>query len=374
MVDENNIHVSNNFDFLRVCAALMVIFSHSFPLSGSKYEPLGGITGYITFGALGVIIFFTISGYLITKSWVEHPSAVRFLWNRFLRIFPGLFVVTIISILVIGPLVTNLSLSEYFAQANFLWLYLKNSTLLSISYYLPGVFTDNPYQGAVNGSLWTLPVEFGMYLLILAMGLLGLLRKKEFLLLLASCAIIVYAYNTVPELAILMPVLNVFDAISVTGFLTALSSQITIMFMIGALFYLYKDKIVFNGWVSLAAFIILCLSFKTYFFELTSLICLPYLILWISQVPTRYLKNTGKYGDYSYGLYIYAFLVQQLIMNYFKGINWLELFLLAVPFTFICAFISWNLIESNFLKLKKVDLEQLFDTYLKRITLKIVRQ
>ncbi|BAI60315.1 putative acyltransferase [Methanocella paludicola SANAE] len=371
MTVENDTHKSNNFDFLRVFAALLVIFSHSFPLSGIHTEPLGAITGYMTCGALGVAIFFIISGYLITKSWMEHPSAIRFLWNRSLRIFPGLFVVTIICILVLGPLVTNLSLSEYFAQAEYLWLYLKNTTLLSISFYLPGVFTNNPYQVAVNGSLWSLPIEFGMYLLILALGLLGLLRKKEFLLLLASCTIIVFAFNNIPELATIKPIVDLFDAISILGFLTSISTGIAIMFMIGAIYYLYKDSIVYNGWISLTLFVALCLSFKTNFFQLASLICLPYMIIWASQVPTRYIKNTGKYGDFSYGLYIYAFPVQQLIMNYFNGISWLELFILAVPATFICAFLSWHLIESNFLKLKKIDLQLLFETMIKKISPKI---
>jgi peptidoglycan/LPS O-acetylase OafA/YrhL len=115
-----NERFSNNFDFLRIFAALLVILSHSFAISGSSYEPLLSLSKYISLGGLGLAIFFIISGYLITKSWVEHPSAFRFLSSRFLRIIPGLFVVTLLSILVLGPLVTNLSLSEYFAQANYL--------------------------------------------------------------------------------------------------------------------------------------------------------------------------------------------------------------------------------------------------------------
>jgi peptidoglycan/LPS O-acetylase OafA/YrhL len=148
-----SIERANNFDFLRILAALFVIFSRSFPLSGNAFEPLGFVTGYLTFGALGVVIFFVISGYLITKSWVEHPSWTRFLWNRSLRIYPGLCAVILLSIFVLGPFVTNLTIVQYFAQSEFLWLYLKNITLISISYYLPGVFIDNPYVGAVNGSL-----------------------------------------------------------------------------------------------------------------------------------------------------------------------------------------------------------------------------
>jgi peptidoglycan/LPS O-acetylase OafA/YrhL len=132
----------NNFDFLRQFAAFCVIVGHSQSLVST----------------FGVQIFFAVSGFLVTESWLRGPKIGSFLKKRTSRIFPGLMVCILLTALVMGPLLTRLPVGEYFDHPGTL-LYLKN-IFLSPVYFLPGLFEGNTYPNAVNGSLWSLPVEF----------------------------------------------------------------------------------------------------------------------------------------------------------------------------------------------------------------------
>ena len=149
-------HRSNNLDALRLVGALAVIFGHAYHIVGRPFEnPV--VAGYPV-QTLGVIIFFSISGYLITASWSRTRNPVSYLAARSLRIFPALVVVVLVCMFVIGPVVSVLPNSQYFDAPNF-WSYLGN-IILRPQYELPGVWGDHPYPNAVNGSLWTLPAEF----------------------------------------------------------------------------------------------------------------------------------------------------------------------------------------------------------------------
>lgn len=155
----NNTH-TNNFGALRLVAALFVLRGHM--------QYLLGQAPIVFFGAgienIGVKIFFLIGGYLITKSWCSDPNPIRYATKRVFRIWPPLIVCVAFSAFVIGPLCTQLPLGQYFSSVG-LWRYFR-ILLLYIYYDLPGVFAGNPYPVAVNGSLWTLPIEVFMYLVI----------------------------------------------------------------------------------------------------------------------------------------------------------------------------------------------------------------
>jgi len=167
----------NNFDFLRFFAAALVLFAHSYPLVGRREdEPLTLLTGYEKGGSIAVGIFFVMSGYLIASSWLASSSPKSFLIKRALRIFPALIVAVLLSVFVIGPMVTQFSLGRYLA-ADGTWTYLQN-ILLVTRYELPGVFTGNIYPDVVNGSLWTLPLEVLMYIGVMILGLTGFLKRR----------------------------------------------------------------------------------------------------------------------------------------------------------------------------------------------------
>lgn len=157
---------NNNFDFVRLLAACLVIWGHAYPILGVPGTP--SIMGAPIHG-FAVKIFFVVSGYLVIISWTQDPSACNFIAKRALRIFPALLVVVSISACVLGPVVTNYSLNDYYNDQLFAE-YFRNF-LLDIRFALPGVFSTNTYPTAVNGSLWTLPVEAAMYLLVLLSGL-----------------------------------------------------------------------------------------------------------------------------------------------------------------------------------------------------------
>lgn len=191
----------NNFDFVRLVAASLVIWGHAYPLLDEPGLPALMGSSIHTFA---VKVFFVVSGYLIVASWVREPDPLRYTMKRGLRILPALFVVVILSAFVLGPLVSNLSLAEYFASPVLLG-YLRN-ILLNIRYSLPGVFEDNIYPHAVNGSLWTLPVEATMYLFVLLLGVVTFWSSSRmftagwFLLTVIFLATAVIRIHFVPDL------------------------------------------------------------------------------------------------------------------------------------------------------------------------------
>src|SRR6266446_7808240 len=169
----------NNFDALRLIAAISVIFSHSFLITEGTQnnEWLILLTGNQSIlGLTGVFVFFAISGFLVTQSFEQTGDAWRFLAKRALRIFPGLFVATLLSAFVLAPLVTALPLGAYLSRPEPYEYVLGNTLLDQTIHELPGVsFVENPVGLEINGSLWTLRLEFTMYLMVLGLGLLRLL-------------------------------------------------------------------------------------------------------------------------------------------------------------------------------------------------------
>jgi peptidoglycan/LPS O-acetylase OafA/YrhL len=337
----------NNFDQLRFLAASLVILSHSYPLAlGGSYtgEPLVLLTGgHETFGHLSVATFFVISGYLITQSWSNQPKLMNFAWKRILRIYPGIMATILFTLFLIGPLVSSLNLKEYLFDINLLNV-LKNIMVLRLD-NLPGVFENNIYPTTVNGSLWTLPIEAEMYIMTAVFGLSGVLKKKWPVLILSILLIIVYNLNIFPSIP--FEIIKNMPADRVNLFIFYLS---------GMCYYLYKDKIKYDYKLFLILLFVWFISFHTELFTFISIIpfiSIPYIILCCAFVPTKYLQRIKEKGDYSYGLYIYAFPIQQMIVHFSKNtINPIELFIIAYPATLFMAFLSWNYIEKRALKYK----------------------
>ena len=349
---------NNTLDFLRLMSAIFVILHHSYPLTGNN-------SLISLLGAIAVSTFFVISGYLVSQSWFSDPTPSRFLWKRVLRIVPGLVTVVIFTIIIIGPVNTSLPVREYFFNVN-TWKYLANIFIFMQPPSLPGVFTSNPYPIGVNGSLWTIPVEFRMYILLCIIGVIGLLKNKKVLMGIVVLSCLMYFNNVLSNVWVLNVFTHALESIGISGYLYPLITNgipsgypaYNILFFIGTLFYLYKDRIKFNFWIALGAFIGLLVTNRSddSYFLIALLICLPYLVLYIGQLPVRQLCNVGeKYGDYSYGLYVYAFPIQQTIAHFMPKISPIQMFALSLPATFILAFISWWFIEKKALSLKKID-------------------
>lgn len=329
----------NNFDFLRFFAAALVLFAHCYPLVGRKMdEPLTVLTGYEKGGGIAVGIFFVISGYLITASYLNSRSPGSFLLKRALRIFPALIVAVLLSTFVLGPLVTTRSLDGYLSSP-LTWDYLKNIALIT-TYELPGVFSYNVYPDVVNGSLWTLPLEVLMYMGVMALGLVGFLRRGLIFL---------------PIVGLAVGHFWALDRFGIESFFIEHIFKLGLLYYSGAALYLYRDAIPWRGWIAALLFASLLMTFQTFLGSVLYCIALPYLVIYLAYAPLPWVSRFGKHGDFSYGLYIYAFPFQQLTM-YLLGPDTGIATLALVSFvpTLILAVASWHLIEAPAMKLKRL--------------------
>jgi peptidoglycan/LPS O-acetylase OafA/YrhL len=306
----------NSFDWLRLLAAAMVIHHHVFPLSGRA--PL---TFFSTdYGALGVGIFFVISGYLVSGSLQRSATIGDYLKKRLLRVEPGLIVSLLVTALVLGALATTLPLRDYFASPQ-VWLYVaRNALLYPTDYALPGVFTANPFPVAVNGSLWTLRLEFSGYLALAALAAAKLLRPNIVAVLagLAAAGLIALPFLWPAEAGWL----RLADVAVLNGYL----------FLGGAWLNLRGKSPPL--WAVAAGIVLLATPLWA--------LGLPAIVLRLGSLPAPKLP-----ADLSYGLYIYAFPLQQLLAAHGMLSLWTSL-ALTLPF----AAASWFLVEKPALKLK----------------------
>jgi peptidoglycan/LPS O-acetylase OafA/YrhL len=326
----------NNFDLLRVIAAASVIFSHSFLIAQGtqRHEPLIVLTGNQSIlGLCGVFVFFAISGFLVTQSYEATSSPLRYLAKRALRIFPGLVVALVLAAFVLAPLVTMLAPGAYFRRPE-PYLYVFWNTLLDLRVHeLPKVmFVDNPVGLEVNGSLWTLRYEFEMYLMVLALGLAGLIRVPVLLTLLA----LGLACIGVPALGVL----------GGWGWMLA-------FFVVGMLLYRLRDTVIFDGRVALAALALLAVSIPLRQFILMFPLSGCYLALWLALNRRLPVVRAARWGDLSYGLYIYGWPSEQAVIWGLGGhAAWWAVFGLGLPLAAVLAFLSWHLVECPALRLK----------------------
>lgn len=328
----------NSLDALRLAAATMVLYSHQFSLTG-KSEPL--FLGLNTYGGAGVTLFFLLSGVLVQRSWVSDPHLIRFFARRCLRIFPGLVVVVLLSVFFLGPWVSINTPQDYFLAGQ-TYQYLTTAMLWN-KWYLPGVFQGNPYLGAVNGSLWTLPVEFFCYVSVAIVGLVPWATQNSRIML--SLFITVLA-SPLGEM--------------VFGHRFAPHFQMLTTFWVGvALAALFSpSQYPSHRWGLLWLCFILCIIALAYSSDLAwthvLMLCFAASLVGLAFKFDWGARLTAPLGDLSYGVYIYAFPVQQTVVYLGLGRGWsferhLALSLLA---TYGLAWLSWHVVEKPALRVK----------------------
>lgn len=303
----------NNLCLMKFLAALLVIFTHAFPITGSGVDFLKRWSGgQCTFGELGISVFFFCGGFLILKS-LEGKSgpdprktARVYFRARCLRIFPLLWVVVAACVFLMGPLMTTRSFGGYFADPG-TWKYLLNGLLIPV-HPLPGVFEGNPFpEPTVNGSLWTLPVEFVCYVLcwlFFRAGFAGRDRKTLLSLpLVAAGTAAVYVFfwgntlllDAVPEI---------------------------LLFFLGMQAYLWKEKIPQSYGTFGAAVVLLALSLRFGFYGWARFLCLPVILMTLAFGIPPFAARFGRRRELSYGIYLTAWPVQQILCQLFPGIGW----------------------------------------------------
>lgn len=347
-IPRNNTGTSrdNNVNILRFIAASMVIYAHMATLLGlEKTSVMGQDLGYIA-----VNIFFILSGYLITGSWHRSASFTDYFIRRIMRIFPALIVVIFLSTFVLGPLVTTLSLNEYFSSSN-TWRYLLLIVLAPIKNELPGVFESLPYPNAVNGSLWTLRYEFLAYIVTPLFVMLidktcGTDQRKKNRVLNALLAIFLFCHFSVR--ANLAHVNIAFEELF----------RLAFYYLIGL--WAYELAIIENAnaqWAAIALLISVIFSAEHGF--LADLVMSAIVVIFtlnFAFCKNSIFSNCFRVNDFSYGIYIYAFPIQQsLVLAGGQNLPYSLLTCTLVSFllTLLFAMLSWFLIEKPCIALGK---------------------
>lgn len=283
----------NNFDALRLIASLLVLISHQFALSG-RWEPR--FIGDHSYGNLGVLIFFSISGYLVSRSWQRDPDLGRFLFKRGLRIFPALAVsipLTAIIVLLLG-----------------LW-----------------GFPSNPLH-ALNGSLWTIPLEIYCYLILLLL-VVAIPRYGH-----VALFILTFTFHFIE-----------FDSNTLRFF-----SYFGMFFSVGGLLSCYHSLRKRQWIIVLIGAAILVFGKDT---ALALSLLVPPIVIAIGTRSWPLLKEVGSIGDFSYGIYIYAWPIQQVVVAYLgRDQSYVYLLVSSLPVVLIFAVLSWHLLEKRALALK----------------------
>jgi peptidoglycan/LPS O-acetylase OafA/YrhL len=322
---------SNNFDAVRLLVALCVLISHQRALSAMT-EP--DILHVFSLGGLGVAVFFAMSGFLVAQSWHADPHVLRFAAKRLLRIWPGLAVAVVLCAVVLGPLVTTLPWRDYFADPSF-GQYFDN---LRFSWrdQLPLRFEGSFLPTSINGSLWTIALELQCYVLLGLLGAAGLLRWPWLTLGLVLTAASLFA-------------------------ITEPRGQTLFLVGFGVFFFsgtaIHAFKLLESGrrlwWVLAACWALAGAALAVGRPLLALWLVVPVTALAVGNASTPYLRRVGRFGDLSYGTYIYAFPVQQTLIWLFKDrLSWTAVLALTVATTLALAFASWHLVEKRALRLK----------------------
>ena len=324
----------------------MVVFSHSYLLcTGSELnDPFKILTlGQATGGHIAVDLFFIISGFLITASFERSSTVWNYLGKRIRRIYPAFIVLSILSAVVVLPIAGgHLAGSSFAAQAG---------NVLTHALRLRGLdasegFTSNPYPAVMNASLWSVSYEFYCYLGVILLGFSGLLRSRRWLMVLlvlaigVSVAFRIYAWNPSGSMAG-----------TVLG--TPLRwARLIPMFLAGIILYRLRGHLrLTKTWIGVALGLMVVAARIPHVWIIVFPLVGGYLVLALAFHPALRLHRWSRFGDFSYGTYLYAFPIQQLILQWIgHTIAPTQLFLLAVPPTLLCAAISWHGVEKWFLQ------------------------
>jgi peptidoglycan/LPS O-acetylase OafA/YrhL len=326
--------------------ALIVVVEHSAPLLDPSRLGAFPAAWHFSPGYIALMGFFAMSGYQISDSWHHEPSWWRFCAKRTLRLWPPLLFVVLVTALVIGPLVSTLALTEYFS-ARGTWGYIvHNAGLYTLQHRLPGVFDHNPWPWSANGSIWTLPMELTGYLLVLGFGVAGLFRWAPWLTIVLTLTLVGLDRRFAASLGnpghggsfLQVPIG------SLVAFLVA--------FSIGMMLHTYRDRIPRSPRVA----VLLVGLYIAVHNTPAEAVVLPFMAGYGAVVlafhwPAR-LEGYDSWVLGSYGLYIWAFPIQQLLIMAGCDTQW-SLTVTALPVTYLCGWLSWRYIEAPTMSLRR---------------------
>lgn len=335
----------NNFNVLRLIAAIFVVISHTYMVIGRyESEPLRMISNNtIIISTIGLYIFFFISGFLVTKSALESDNVMHFLFKRFLRIYPALIILVLISVFILGPLLTRLTTKDFFLHEDS-WKYLWTMSGLRIRIFLPGVFdTENFHNSLFNIPLWSISLELKLYFSLGILLFLKLIHKKQR-----------HIYISILVIAILSIIILFEDYLNKKGLqIDYKQLKLAITFYVGSLIQISNvgnKKLTVLFILSLLSFLLRALDIIDHTLILDEILVFSIFTYFLAFAESNKVVITN---DLSYGIYIFTFPIQQV---YFQLSNYnnnpILNIALSLTTSLFLAYLSWKYIEKPCLNLK----------------------
>ena len=318
---------ANNLGFLRLMFAALVVVWHSPDLVGapSLSEPLRSVFGTISAGEVSVDAFFIISGYLITKSFYSPQPLSRFLLSRVLRIYPGYIVAFLLSFYLVGWL------GDGDLSSGLGWNILRQLRTM-VLLQAPNVHDLFPglAHPEANGPMWSLAEEFRCYCLVVILGFATVLRRQAIFAALVALGLYLLTFHS-------------FGIVRMAS-----------IFVCGMAFYIFRDRIRYHWSIACLAFVGWCATmFSSSLCEPGTALFGGYLIFWFAfNVRSQALSRIGRTTDLSYGLYLYAWPIANLIVYYIGPMGAWALTAATIPLAAAAGYLSWKLIEHPALALK----------------------
>ena len=332
----------NNFDLLRIALAVLVIYCHCLSLKRSPWEPVNAYLHYGYGGLLAVDAFLVISGFLVTRSLCER-SLGDYVFARIARVLPGLALVTLAEVFVIGLAFTKDRLWIFLSYVGFRHLW--NVSVFGLDAQLYSVFPDTDPPWMINGSLWTIPIECSFYIVLpLASLLFGLRRSAVPLFLLSLAAFPLAQHFGLSEAApgpALLTNVHAFSFIDLSSY-----------FLAGSAAWIMRDRIPFSLGLLAMSLIGLYAACEAALSGLALKLFLPYLVLYAAMAGGIGSRLKRAVGDLSYGTYLFGFPVTLSVMALDGRLSVHQTFSAALAITLFCAWLSWRFVEQPCLRLK----------------------
>lgn len=335
---------SNNFDAIRLVAALLVAYCHAYSLAGGPVDPIStlGALGYG--GTLAVAVFFVLSGFLIARS-AERSALSGYLAARALRILPALALATVFEAFVLGPFFVDASVAWYLQNVapGHLW----NVLVFGEDPYIAGVFAKNPIP-YVNGALWSLPIEALLYLLLPFLLIAAAGRRWLVLALWLACiagerAAVLYGLADDAPGALVFNQVRVYPALQMASY-----------YLAGVVLWLFRDRVPFDRGMAWSCALLLFAVRGGIAAPLVLKLCLPYLVLYIGIAGTFGTRLKSRIGDLSYGVYVFHFPVLGAVVALgHQVLPGQSVFLYAIPVVLGLAAFSWHAVEAPALHLRQ---------------------
>jgi peptidoglycan/LPS O-acetylase OafA/YrhL len=334
---------STGFDYLRIGLATSVVLVHSFQVAygpGIQDDIANSNFHFLVNSILPV--FFALSGFLVAGS-LERNNLVTFGALRVLRIVPALGVEILLSALIIGAIFTALPLADYFSSPGF-WVYFLNIVGV-IHQQLPGVFGANPYPDVVNISLWTIPFELECYIALAVLSVV-FRRSKVFFLIVPLAIVLIATAKGVYQYGI--------HYHHVQGEEHHLGGRaLVVSFLFGVNVYLWRDKLPYSDVIGILCLVSGFVLISFYRLQYSGMAPLAYATVWIGlkDIPRSFVIDNG---DYSYGVYLFASPIQQMLATFAWLQHWWLNFGMALCGSLLYASFSWHCIEKPILARKSI--------------------